>query len=314
MGPELFLIGKLFVLITGASKGIGREFAITFSKIAERDSHFLLIARNKTGLRETMSKMSTDVNVDYVSVDLSLVKADHLEDIIRKRINPDEYDHAIIIHNVGTSGDLSQLTNETNNFRVWEKMYDLNVFSPAVLNSVFMEIFNDNVKAKKLVINMSSLAAKIPLSSMGYYCSAKAAREMYFRVFAKEFPQVNVLNYSPFLTETDLLKAQGSINRTTELPELIHLARLVGLTITPSQAAHRLVEIIRGQMYESGDFVDYYDPLTMILLSANEELHILEKLRFLNAEEKISLVQSVIGENSKFLLEKSKPKVNLGIL
>lgn len=122
------------------------------------------------------------------------------------------------------------------------------------------------------------------------------------------------MNYSPFLTETDLLKAQGSINRTTELPELIKLARLLGLTITPSQAALRLVEIIRGQMYESGDFVDYYDPLTMILLSANEELHILEKLRFLNAEEKISLVQSIIEENSKFILEKLKPKVNLGIL
>ncbi|CAD6207941.1 GSCOCG00003199001-RA-CDS [Cotesia congregata] len=316
MGPEFFLIGKLFVLITGSSKGIGREFAITFSQIAERDSHFLLIARNETGLQETVSKMSNNVSVDYVSMDLSLAQADHLEDIIRKRINPDEYDHAIIIHNVGTSGDLSQLTNEMNNFRVWEKMYDLNVFLPAVLNSVFMKIFNDNVKAKKLVINMSSLAAKIPLSSMGYYCSAKAAREMYFKIFAKEFPQVNVLNYSPFLTETDLLKAQGSINRTTELPEIIKLARLVGLTLTPSQAAHRLVEIVRGQMYKSGDFVDYYDPLTMILLLANEQLNILEILRFLNAEDKISLAQSIIGETSKFLPDKLKPipKVNFGIL
>ncbi|KAH0549959.1 hypothetical protein KQX54_016259 [Cotesia glomerata] len=211
MGPEFFLIGKIFVLITGASKGIGREFAITFSRIAERDSHFLLIARNETGLRETKSKMSSNVSVDYVK-------------ITTKRISPDEYDHAIIIHNVGTSGDLSQLTNEMNNFRVWEKIYDLNVFSPAILNSVFMKIFNDNVRAKKLVINMSSLAAKIPLSSMGYYCSAKAAREMYFKVFAKEFPEVNVLNYSPFLTETDFLRAPGSINRTTELPELINLA------------------------------------------------------------------------------------------
>ncbi|KAH0554615.1 hypothetical protein KQX54_011912 [Cotesia glomerata] len=108
MGPELFLVGRLFILITGASKGIGRGFAITFSQVASSNSHFLLIARNETGLRETASLMSNHVNVDYVSMDLSLAQADQFEDMIRKRINPNEYDHAIIIHNVGTTGDLSQ--------------------------------------------------------------------------------------------------------------------------------------------------------------------------------------------------------------
>ncbi|XP_044578972.1 sepiapterin reductase-like [Cotesia glomerata] len=135
------------------------------------------------------SLMSNRVNIDSVSMDLSLAQADQLEDIIRNRISPNEYDHAIIIHNVGASGNLSQLTNEMNNFRVWEEMYDLKVFLPAVLNSVFMKIFNDNVRAKKLVINMTSVLSKMPLQSLGYYCSAKAARKMYFKVFAKEFPK-----------------------------------------------------------------------------------------------------------------------------
>lgn len=79
MGPELFLVGKLFILITGASQGIGRQFAIKFSEIADRGSHFLLLARNETGLQETVSKMSNLVNVDYVSLDLSLAQADQLE-------------------------------------------------------------------------------------------------------------------------------------------------------------------------------------------------------------------------------------------
>ncbi|KAH0554614.1 hypothetical protein KQX54_011911 [Cotesia glomerata] len=100
-------------------------------------------------------------------------------------------------------------------------MYDLNEFSPAVLNSVFMKIFNDKVKAKKLVINMSSFTAKTPFQSLGYYCSAKAAREMYFRVFAKEFPNVNVLNYSPYMADTDLFRAGENITRTTELPRFL---------------------------------------------------------------------------------------------
>ncbi|XP_074110981.1 sepiapterin reductase-like [Cotesia typhae] len=261
MGPEFFLVGKLFILITGASKGIGRQFAITFSRVADRGSHFLLIARNETGLQETVSQMSNRVNVDYVSLDLSLAQADQLEDIIRSRINPNEYDRAIIIHNVGTSGDLNQLTNEMDNFRVWEKMYDLNVFSPAVLNSVFMKIFNNNVRAKKLVINMSSVLSTMPLQSLGYYCSAKAAREMYFKVFAKEFPSVNVLNYSPYIVDTDLIRSIEKINRTTEAVELTKKARRSGKILMAIQAAQGLLRIIRGQKYKSGDFVDYYDHL-----------------------------------------------------
>lgn len=82
MDPEFFLVGKLFVLITGASSGIGRQLAITFSQIAENDSHFLLIARNETGLRDTVSRMSHCVNVDYVSMDLSKAKAEQLNGII----------------------------------------------------------------------------------------------------------------------------------------------------------------------------------------------------------------------------------------
>ncbi|KAH0549957.1 sepiapterin reductase-like [Cotesia glomerata] len=275
MGPEFFLIGQIFVLITGASKGIGREFAITFSQIAERNSHFLLIARNETGLQETVSKMSNRVNVDYVSMDLSIIQADQLEDMIRKRINPEEYDSAIIIHNVGSTGDLSQLTDEMNDFRVWKKMYDLNVFSSAVLNSVFMEIFNHKVKAKKLVINMTSIASKLPAKSGAYYCSAKAAREMYFKVFAKEFPEVSVLNYSPYLTQTDLLKQLDGIRRTVELPIFSMISRLAGLILTPNQVADRLVEIIRGQKYKSGDFIDYYDPITSTILLTGQKLHII---------------------------------------
>lgn len=77
-----------------------------------------------------------------------------------------------------------------NDFRVWKDMYDLNVFSPAILNSVFMRIFNNKVKAKKLVINITSFASKIPFSSGAYYCSARAAREMFFQVI-----QFIVTNY-----------------------------------------------------------------------------------------------------------------------
>lgn len=68
-------------------------------------------------------------------------------------------------------------------FDIWRKYYDLNVFSPAVLNGVFIQIFNDDKKIDRLVINITSSAAIKALQSLGYYCSGKAAREMFFKVY-----------------------------------------------------------------------------------------------------------------------------------
>lgn len=102
--------------------------------------------------------------------------------IINKYVNPGEYDRAVVVHNVGSVGDLSKFTIDMDDFDEWRKYYDLNVFSPAVLNSVFMKIFNDKVQAKKLVINITSLCGIEPFKSMGYYCTGKAGREMYFKV------------------------------------------------------------------------------------------------------------------------------------
>ena len=70
------------------------------------------------------------------------------------------------------------------------KYYDLNVFSPIVLNAVFMKIFNDETKVKRLVINITSLCGVQPMKSLGFYGPGKAAREMFFKVFFKNYSSV----------------------------------------------------------------------------------------------------------------------------
>lgn len=64
--------------MTGASQGIGRQIAITFSELLDKESQILLLARSETGLKETQSKSSKNVSVDYASVDLSLATAQQL--------------------------------------------------------------------------------------------------------------------------------------------------------------------------------------------------------------------------------------------
>lgn len=94
----------------------------------------------------------------------------------------DQFDRIVVIHNVGSIGNINQYTNDLTELNVWHDYYDLNVFVPAILNGVIMKIFNENTNTKKLVINITSLLGIKPEKSMAYYCSGKAAREMFFKV------------------------------------------------------------------------------------------------------------------------------------
>lgn len=67
------LSGKVFLLITGASRGIGRQIAITFGSLLEEGSRILLLARNKDALQEVAKNIPSKVNVCRIfkSIDLS---------------------------------------------------------------------------------------------------------------------------------------------------------------------------------------------------------------------------------------------------
>lgn len=92
------------------------------------------------------------------------------------------FDRLVVIHNVGTVGDITKYANDLTDINDWRNYYDLNLFIPAILNGVVMQIFNENPTIKKTVINITSLLGITPQKSMSYYCSGKAAREMFFKV------------------------------------------------------------------------------------------------------------------------------------
>lgn len=93
-----------------------------------------------------------------------------------------QFDRVVVVHNVGTMGDITKKTNEMTDINNWRNYYDINVFGPAILNGVIMKIFNETTSAKKTVINITSLLGLQPRKSFGYYCSGKAAREIFFKV------------------------------------------------------------------------------------------------------------------------------------
>ncbi|KYN37636.1 Sepiapterin reductase [Trachymyrmex septentrionalis] len=257
------LSGKVFLLVTGASRGIGREIAITFGSMLEEGSRVLLLARNKDALEEVAKNISSKVKVCTISADLSKSTDTKLEEFLSeslKETTPDAFDRMVLIHNVGSMGNVSQAVNDIRDINIWREFYDLNFFVPAVLNTVVMNTFNSKT-IKKIVINITSIYGIQAGVGCGQYCSVKAAREMYFKVFALENPDVNVLNYSPGPVDTDMFAMACEKIIDPKAKKAFNEMREKKTVLTTEQTVNRLVQVLKEHKYNSADHVDYYDKL-----------------------------------------------------
>lgn len=257
------LSGKVFLIVTGASRGIGKQIAIKFGSMIHEDSHVLLLATNLNALKDTAKQIPVKA-VDTISIDLSKAQKDELEGVIKdslKKKTPADFDRLVVVHNVGSMGDTTKRTVDMVDMEMWHNYYDLNLFVPAILNAVVMNAFQSMPDSKKTVINISSLLGIKPSRMMGAYSSVKAAKDMYFKVFALEHPEVNVLNYSPGPVDTDMFHKVCDQTTDKELKAQFVELRDKKTVLTCEQTINRLTTVLKEHKYTSGDHVDYYDEL-----------------------------------------------------
>lgn len=263
MSSAVDLHDKLaYLLVTGASKGIGAKIAIESSKNFRSGSVIVLLARTLAGLEATKQeilKFNDSLKVVVKAIDLTKPS---LEDL--KLLVAESYDAAVgfelamVIHNVGTLGDVSKWTRDIEDYNDLESYFSINVFGPIVLNNVLLKAVG--VETKKFVVNITSKTAIAPFKSFGFYCGGKAAKEMFFRVLAEESSDVLVLNYSPGPVDTDMtVYAQSAV--ATETAEMFKKARETGTILTTAQTTKRFLEVVAKGNYKSGDRVDFYDEI-----------------------------------------------------
>lgn len=78
-------------------------------------------------------------------------------------------------------------------------------------------------------------------------------------MFAEEFPEVNVLNYSPGPVETDMLRTIAETSADDDTRKSMSDTRRERKQLTTDQTVNRLVGVLKDQKYKSGDHVDYFD-------------------------------------------------------
>jgi short-subunit dehydrogenase len=170
-------------LITGASSGIGKEFA----KIhASRGGNLIIVARRENKLLELKQELEKDygITVTTIQKDLTNEKAsiEVFEEIKEKGIKVD-----YLINNAGFGG-LGKFHE-----RQWEKdlaMINLNIVALTELTRLFLPEFVSRNEGK--ILNVSSTASLMPGPLQAVYYATKAYVTSFSNAVDEELHDTNV--------------------------------------------------------------------------------------------------------------------------
>ncbi|MCD7971953.1 MAG: SDR family oxidoreductase [Candidatus Azobacteroides sp.] len=166
-----------YVLITGASGGIGLEF----SKVAARNRfNLILIARNTEKLTAIKNQLENqyEVQIHIFSCDLSSVNAVSL---IKDFLFQEKFKIDILINNAGFG--LYGEFKDTNSEKETE-MLQLNVVALTQLTKVIYQQMQKEKKGK--ILNISSVAGFFPGPLMSVYYASKAYVLSFSQALAEE--------------------------------------------------------------------------------------------------------------------------------
>lgn len=178
MNPSL-LNRKTLCVITGASRGIGKEIAVRLSEKVGDNSAFLLIARNSENLHRVSSEIRNRSSTSFVEIlTLDLMKfASHettfdksLEKILQRC---DKFDVAIVVHNAGSLGNITKKSSEFCSADEIRDYMELNFVSFVLLNNAFLKIINAEKAESRVVVNITSLLAIQGAAGYGLYGPGK---------------------------------------------------------------------------------------------------------------------------------------------
>ncbi|XP_030382202.1 sepiapterin reductase [Scaptodrosophila lebanonensis] len=264
-----YLQDRTFLLVTGASRGIGREMALQLSKQMQTEgSLVVLLGRSQQHLDETKTAIEQARGTDNVklkvlsyTLELATATATDFAELLKQSlqgVDIETFKRAIVIHNAGTVGDISLHAREIGDTKELTHYYHINFFSTVALNCEFMRVFR---QLPKLIVNLSTKAAVEPFASMAYYCTVKAARDMYFRVLAVEEPseQTLVLNYAPGAIDTQMTEQVQRDTHNQELAAAFRQQRESKTMLTTEQTVLKFLNVLQAQKFKSGDHVDYWD-------------------------------------------------------
>jgi NAD(P)-dependent dehydrogenase (short-subunit alcohol dehydrogenase family) len=186
---------KSYILLTGASSGIGRCLAIKLSA----EYNVILHGRNMERLQETKSLCCKDNN--HLILSFNLAKADEVENMLSAFIIENSIEVTNFIHCAGFMKmiPLKMVTLDTIN-----TTFSTNVISAILITKVLMQRKINNNSLKSIVFvssNISNFGAK----AFSIYAASKGALDSLMRCLAVELsPKVRINSVLPGAIQTGM--------------------------------------------------------------------------------------------------------------
>ncbi len=192
------------VLVTGASKGIGRAIALAF---AEEGCD---IAFNYANDLESAEKVCEEVrkcNVKVLTTKADVSKIDEIYEFI-KIIKDDFGSLDIIVNNAGITKDRT-LKNMTQ--KEWQEVIEVNLTGIFNVTKASLDILNDNGR----IINISSISGLCGNVGQTNYAASKAGVIGFTKSLAKELSKkkITVNAIAPGFIKTDMTNKISFIRR-----------------------------------------------------------------------------------------------------
>ena len=217
------------VLITGGSRGIGREIAITLAK-----KGYQVIANYNKSEEQAEKLKQENTNIEIFKADVSKREEVHkmVEEIIRRYHKID-----VLINNAGISESkiFTDVTDED-----WNKIINNDLYSAFCTTQ---EVITSMINRKEgCIINISSIWGLVGSSCETIYSIAKAGIDAMTKSLAKEMgpSNIRVNSIAPGIIDTDMNKCYNQ-SEIEDIKEKIPLEK-IGKTSDIAKCVNWLIE------------------------------------------------------------------------
>ncbi|GLR73092.1 SDR family NAD(P)-dependent oxidoreductase [Agaribacter marinus] len=198
-----------WALITGASSGIGAEFA---NQLAGQKMNLILVARREERLKALADKLSTTFNVlvDIIAADLT-----KQEDLQRIKTASNEREVGLLINNAGAAYPGAFLKQSLEKR---QSVIDLNIKAPIALTHHFADKMVERKRGG--IIFVSSVAAHMGAPYIASYAATKSYLLSFGTALGCELDKhnVDVTTILPGPTRTEMMEMEGV--DTSKMPDM----------------------------------------------------------------------------------------------
>ena len=214
---------KHFAIVTGASSGMGLEFA---KQLAQR-GYNLLIVSNVQEINDAASNIkhqTSDIEVIPLVLDLGQqTSARELYEYTRAH----EMEIEVLVNNAGVYHD-KDICDDSEAFT--SLIMNLHMYTPAMLCYLFGKDMRE--RGKGYILNVCSVTSKMAAQRLGTYGGTKAFLSHFTRALHIEMRQygVHVTDVSPGAVDTGLYSIP---------PFMTKLGKCLGIIVSPQTLARR---------------------------------------------------------------------------